>query len=298
MLETAAKTEREAAQPPPAPTGFNNTQHNCNSSGTKPKRKPGRHCGHYTLIGEKDGKYKHHRFRCKSYACGICGPKKIRMVRKRIAQRAVEHKLQRFLTLTLDPKKLEPGCDLKAKIGYLSDAWRKMRVYLKRKLGKSLVFVAVMELQQNGNPHLHMLVGSWLGKDWISNAWQRAGGGKFTRIEAADVHRVSAYLAKYFTDESLCDLPAGTRRFWTSQGLALFERVKGEGGYVLVNLPIEYWRERSGGVKAEEYKTEEDGARSLVAFEAAEVSPVLVDRLSPGNTSVLWVEIRRKAKTA
>jgi hypothetical protein len=97
------------------PTGFNHTTHNCNNApdaGGKKKRPPGRCCGKYTLIGAKDGKYKHHRFRCKSYTCGICGPKKIRMVRKRIAQRAVENKLTRFLTLTLDPKKLKPGMTL------------------------------------------------------------------------------------------------------------------------------------------------------------------------------------------
>jgi hypothetical protein len=240
---------------PQAPSGFNNTQHNCN----RPKK---RNCGRYTLIGAVNGGYAHHRFRCKSYTCGRCGPRKIRQVRKRIAARAVEHGLQRFLTLTLDPKKLRPEWGVREKVAFLYAAWRKMRVYLQRRLGRSLAFIAVVELQGNGNPHLHLLVGSYLPKLWISQAWQALGGGWSTRIEYVDVHRVSAYLAKYVTDDSLRDLPAGTRRFSTSRGLALFERSDGKGGWILVRAPIEYWRSHAGGAAAEEFETEEDGARA------------------------------------
>ncbi len=298
MLETTKEAGREASQTPQVPTGLDYTTRNCNSPAveTGKKRAPGRNCGKYTLIGQKQGKYSHHRFRCKGYGCGICGPKKIRMVRKRIAQHAVERKLTRFLTLTLDPKKLPAGATLKDRIAYLQATWRKMRVKPERKLGKPLVFIAVMELQRNGNPHLHMLVGSYLPKDWISKAWESQGGGRQTRIEYADVHRVSAYLAKYFTEESLCNLPPGTRRFSTSKGLALFARTKSEGVWALVNLSIEYCRSCASGIEGEEHKTEEDGARSLVAFVAGQVPPELADRLSPNNASRLWVEVKPKGK--
>jgi hypothetical protein len=294
MVEMERGMGREAAQPPEAPSGFNNTKHNCNS---KPNRPKGRHCGKYTLIGSgKDG-YTHHRFRCKSYSCGRCGPKKIRRVRKRIVQRAIEHNLQRFLTLTLDPKKMEPGWGVKEKIAFLYEIWRKMRVYLRRKLKKSLAFIAVVELQKSGNPHLHLLVGSYLPKQWITAAWQALGGGWATRIEYADVHRVAAYLSKYFTDESLSDLPAGTRRFSTSKGLALFERSKGEGGWVLVKVPIELWRERARGVTVEQYETEQDGARSLVSFVAAQTESSVTARLQKSDGPKLWLEIQpRKAQ--
>ena len=277
-----------------APSGFNYTQHNCNT-----RRPRGRHCGRHTLIGPVNGQYAHKRSRCKSYACGLCGPWKIRQVRKGIVHRAVEHKLQRFLTLTLDPKKIPPGYGVTEKIKYLYGVWRKMRVYLRRKLDKSLVFIAVVELQQNGNPHLHMLVGSYLAKEWISAAWQALGGGSFTRIEYADVHRVAAYIAKYVTDDSLQDLPAGTRRFSTSRGLALFDRSTGKSGWILVRHPIEFWREHAAGVSEEVFETEQEGARRLAWFVAARVLPALADRLLAIDGPRLWVEMfRRKTGAA
>ena len=285
----------KATKQPQAPSGFNHTKHNCN---TRPQRPKKWYCGKYTLIGLVKGTFSHHRFRCKSYACGRCGPRKIRQVRKRIVQRATERGLQRFLTLTLDPKKLKPGCGTKEKIAFLYTVWRKMRVYLQRKLGKSLIFIAVVELQRNGNPHLHLLVGSYIPKHWISASWQALGGGWATRIEYADVHRVAAYLSKYFTDESLRDLPPDTRRFSTSRGLALFERTKGEGGWILVRPPVEYWREHSLGVDAERYETEEEGARSLISFVALQVPCFLAARLQNIGGPKLSVEIRSRKKSS
>src|SRR5208282_148846 len=141
-----------------------------------------------------------------------------------------------------------------------------MCVYLARKLGRSLVFIAVVELQSNGNPHLHLLVGSFLPKQWISSVWQSLGGGWATRIEYADLHRVAAYLAKYVTEDSACDLPARTRRFSTSRGLAIFERSKGGGSWALLMLPNEWVRESSTGIVSEELETESDGAVSLRSF--------------------------------
>jgi hypothetical protein len=219
-------------------------------------------------------------------------------VRKRIAARAVEHGLQRFLTLTLDPKKLSTEWDVREKIAFLYAIWRKMRVYLQRKLKRSLAFIAVVELQANGNPHLHLLVGSYLPKLWISHAWQALGGGWATRIEHVDVHRVSAYLAKYFTEDSLRELPAGTRRFSTSRGLALFERTQGDGGWILVRVPIEYWRAQSLSVTVEEHETEEDGARALASFVALRVPDFLADRLIHKDGPRLSIEIYRRPLSA
>lgn len=205
------------------------------------------------MVGPHDGKYQFHRSRCKGYHCGRCGPKKIRQVRKRIVSLAVAHGLTRFLTLTLDPKKLPPGLDLQSKIEYLRACWSKMRVYIKRKLGKSVQFIAVMELQQNGNPHLHALIGSYLNKDWVSASWQALGGGSFTRIEFADIHRVAAYVAKYVSDEhSLLEIPRGIRRFSSSRDLRLFERSKSDTSWDLVRRPIERLYDECPGIELEE----------------------------------------------
>ncbi|MGA3026484.1 MAG: hypothetical protein ABSF98_17095 [Bryobacteraceae bacterium] len=214
------------------------------------------------------------------------------MVRRAIVRRAIERKLQRFLTLTLDPKKMQSGWGVKEKITFLHQTWRKMRVSLRRLLGKSLAFIAVVELQGNGNPHLHVLVGRFLPKQWITDAWQAVGGGWATRIEYADVHRVAAYLSKYLTDDSLSEFPPGTRRFSTSRGLALFERPDAQGAAsVLVRWPIEYCWARASGITAEQYKTEQDGARSLVTFVAAQVDGAITARLHGSNGVRLWIEV-------
>lgn len=158
-----------------------------------------------------------------------------------------------------------------------------MRVKLARTLGRSLVFIAVVERQGNGTPHLHLMVGSFLPKQWISAAWQSLGGGWATRIEYADLHRVSAYLAKYVTEESACELPWGTRRFSTSRGLALFPRSKTGAAWVLIAASIELIRQSASGISSETIETEPDGARSLRAFVAEAIMPTLAVRLIDGG---------------
>jgi len=273
--KSSANSGGVGAEPPP---GFNYTKHNCN------KRRPvGKGCGQRTLVGLVDGKFVHHRLRCKSYLCGVCGPRKIRQVRKRIVQLAVEHQLQRFLTLTLDPKKLPSDLDARGKIRFLKETWRKMRVSLERRLHHPLVFVSVLELQSNGNPHLHLLVGSYLPKAWISSAWQALGGGWATRIEFADLHRVAAYLAKYLTEDSVSELPPRTRRFSASRGLALFDRSKGNAPWVLVKETVEYLRACSADIVSESFETEPEGFRALVSFTANEVLEQFIERLAGGG---------------
>jgi hypothetical protein len=270
-----------------APSGFNNTKHNCNN---RPRRPKNPRCGNNTLVGLRNGRYAHYRHRCKSYSCGICGPKKIRQVRKRIVQLAVEHGLTRFLTLTLDPKKLRGRIGVREKILYLLDCWRKMRVYFQRLLGRSLVFVGVLELQGNGNPHLHMLIGSYVRKEWVNRAWQAVGGGSQTRIESADVHRIAAYIAGYMTEDSLCDLPKGTRRFFASRGLAIFQRSPSDGEWALLRGPIEFWRTLSAGITSEKFGQDQDGERPLISFVADRVLPQFVERFEKRG-SRLGIEV-------
>jgi hypothetical protein len=274
----------KAAQQPEPPSGFNYTEHNCNTE-VRPRRSRGRFCGAWTMVGPFDGKYNYVRSRCKSYRCELCGPRKIRHVRKSIVRHAIENRLQRFLTLTLDPKKFPVGVNLIGKISYLKNCWRKMREYIRRKLGKSVCFIAVMELQRNGNPHLHALIGSYLDKAWITSAWQALGGGSFTRIEMADIHRVAAYVSKYISEEgSLVELPDGVRRFSTSRGLPLFECSKPANGWQLAKMPIDRLRARCTGVEIETF----DDSGELVSFVAGDLAYIYEPRWGKTNR---WKEI-------
>jgi hypothetical protein len=263
MTNLEPGTGAKAAQPPS--TSLDYTQHNCNNQNHWTPRPKRRGCGAFTLVGLKNGKYEHVRSRCKSYRCGVCGPYKLRCVRKRIVTLAVQHGLVRFLTLTLDPSKLDPTWDLWAEIAYLRNCWRKMRVYIERKLDHSLVFIAVVELQQSGRPHLHLLIGSFLEQSWISDAWNALGGGRIVDIRRVQIKRVAAYLAKYITEEDLCEYPPKVRRFSTSRGLALFERTRSTA-WRFFKTAITILHRCCPRVEVEE----RDSSGALISFVAAE----------------------------
>lgn len=248
---------------------LDSNRHNCN---TLRRPRAGRHCGAWTLVGAVDGKYVYVRFRCKSYACPRCGPRKGRLVRNRIAALAVEHRLQRLVTLTLDPKKLPPNLDQKETVEYLRNCWRSMRVYLSRKLGRSAVFICVLEFQKNGNPHLHVLVDAYLPHEWLLHSWQSLGGG-FTDIRFVDLHRVAAYLSKYMTKAWLEDFPPQCRRLTASRGLVFFVKNDAIGEWCLFRQTIDWFFERATkrgvGIEIEQH-TEKDGVTELGFFIAAD----------------------------
>jgi hypothetical protein len=293
MVNSSGGLGVKAAKPPEPPSLLDSSKHNCNTiPAEEPRSSPavyqgltgsardvaltqetrrarrGRNCGKWTMRGDVDGKFKYQRHRCKSWACRRCGRLKLRVVRARIADYAAQHKLQRLVTLTLDPKKLPPGLSQKKKVQYLRQCWRGMRVYLRRKLGRSAAFISVLEFQQNGNPHLHVLVDTYLPKDWLLGSWQALGGG-YTDVRFVDLHRVALYLSKYMTKEWLEEFPEGCRRITASHGLVFFSRGTGQASWRLYRQPLSWFRReaelRHAEIESEEY-SEVDGARELVQF--------------------------------
>src|SRR5581483_3080896 len=94
----------------------------------------GRWCGAWTIAGVgSDGRVVLHRVNCKTWGCTYCGPRKAKRYKRAIAAVAEREKLNRFLTLTLDPTKVhsEP-------VRYLRCVFNKFRTYLKRKYGYSV----------------------------------------------------------------------------------------------------------------------------------------------------------------
>lgn len=183
-------------------------------------------------------------------------------MRSAIVQQAEARKLTRFLTLTLDPSKVV-GDDFK----YLRASWRKMRVYLSRRFGESVEFIAVVELHRSGRPHLHVLVNRFIPQDWLSRAWESVGGGRVVDIRYVDVHNVGRYLSKYFTKQTAGALPSGLRRVSASKGIVFF--VKGEkmpGGF-LCTLTVDMLRDYAEGVRSEQWTDAgPPGERNLTAF--------------------------------
>jgi len=181
---------------------------NCNTeteSGKALRKIRGFGCGNYSVVGAVKGKpgvFGHMSLFCQSYRCDRCRKPKLRKVRARIAEIAQEHNLTRMATLTLDAKKLTAK-EQKYTDRYIRECWRKMRISLARQYSGSLAFVGVLEFQKNGNAHLHILLGRYIPREWLSTAWQANGGGKEVDIQFVDVHRVSAYLSVYLVGDKV-----------------------------------------------------------------------------------------------
>lgn len=189
-----------------------------------------RFCGNWSVSGkikENNKDYIHvARLGCKRWSCPICGPKRAKKLRFAIIQKATEGKLQRFLTLTLDPR----NCTAEDSGEYLKNTWRKFRVSLKRQCGDTIDYILISENQKSGYAHLHILIDRYISQKWLQTAWQCVGGGKFVNIKYVDIHRIAAYLSKYLTkDMFLNQFKRGARRYTTSRTIKLFEKaIKGQ----------------------------------------------------------------------
>ncbi len=203
---------------------------------------------------------------------------------------AQEKRLTRLATLTLDPSKIPAG---KPSVQYLRNTWRKMRVSLARFLGKPIEFLAVVELQKSGLAHLHVLVSVYLPQEWLSRAWQGVGGGKIVDIRWVDVHRVSAYLSKYLTDESLAQLPSGVRRFSCSKDVVLWERKPKGSGWWLCRLSLDELRNHAQQVTDEGWQEEEQGVYGLVYFSA---EPLAIAEIFKHRPRIRFPHPERKSR--
>ena len=203
------------------------------------KHNRNRNCGKWTLAGPSQDKPNEIivvKLDCKGWTCGYCGPRKASKLRKAISIQAVNNGLTKFLTLTLDPKQIPDDID---KVKYIRKVWSKFRVYLKRRFGRSISFVTVLEFTEAGIPHLHILIHQYIPQAWISESWESLGGGRIVYIKRIkDLHRLVPYLAKYFTKAIILSAPKGTRRWTTSRDIRLFEKVKSEG-WRFIRLKIE-----------------------------------------------------------
>jgi len=197
------------------------------------KRKP--YCGRFTLEGRSlaGQETQYQRLNCKSWGCAHCAPNRARRYKHAIRKIAEELELQRFLTLTLDPRKIEGD-----PVVYLRKTFNKLRTYLRRKCGCAPKYIAVLEFHENGKPHLHILIDRYIEQAWLSSAWDAVGGGRMVDIRFVDLHRVSHYLSKYLTLDLLLSAPKGVRRVTCSRGIVLLEKSRNGQSWTLLRANI------------------------------------------------------------
>jgi hypothetical protein len=206
------------------------------SNRNRPTQKPW-YCGRFTLAGRSSSSLQteYHRLNCKSWGCRYCGPRRARRYKHAIRATAEQLKLQRFLTLTLDPHRVQGD-----PVVYLRNTFNKLRTYLRRRFGSAPNYIAVLEFHQNGNPHLHILIDRFIEQAWLSAAWDAVGGGRIVDIRFVDIHRVSRYLSKYLTVDLLLSAPKRVRRVTCSRGIVLLERPAKAHTWRLLRATISY----------------------------------------------------------
>lgn len=191
------------------------------------------YCGVWTIVGSDGVKCRYIRVNCKTWDCPYCGERKAKRYKRLIAELAQREGLTRFLTLTLDPSLIE-GDSVK----YLRKVFNKFRLYLRRKYGVPVKYIAVLEFHKSGIAHLHLLVDRFIPWDWIRQSWSALGGGQVVFIKYVDVRRIARYLSKYLTKELLLSAPLRSRRVTTSRSLRLIEKKTSETKWVLLKLSI------------------------------------------------------------
>lgn len=226
-------------------------------------------CGQWSVKGtiKEGGKTFDHfsRLGCKCWNCPVCGPKRARLLKRAISETASDLGLQRFLTLTLDPR----HCTAKDSAAYIRETWAKFRVYLQRHYSESISYISILEYQKSGYAHLHVLIDRYIPFTWIQQAWRRLGGGTFVNVKFVDVHRIAAYLSKYLTKEMfLTEYPLGARRYSTSRGIRLFKKPK-KGLWQLIKRSLDVMREASRDFKTEDMY-DEHGLLSWFRLEVIE----------------------------
>jgi len=160
-------------------------------------------------------------YRCDSWACKCCGHR-MKMNLLEEIDRVVEERpeLSRLLTLTVDPARM---VDREAAHEEIGEAWNRLRSYIQASYG-DFSYIWVREEQENGYPHLHVLVSRYLPQSEVSAAWSRAGMGDIVDIRRVDARKAGHYVAKYLAKDAMAYLPSGVHRYGSSADLDLAVR--------------------------------------------------------------------------
>jgi hypothetical protein len=178
----------------------------------------GKFCGRWSIQGidPKTNRKIFRRVNCGSWGCSYCGPRKALTARASIRAVAESLGLRYFLTLTMDPSKLE---NIEMAVPHLRHCFNIFREYLKRKYGVAPSYVCVMEFTKAGVPHLHICFDRYIEQKWISRVWDSLGGGRIVFIKQVTVRNVARYLSKYLTKELFLSAPKGTRRITSARSI-------------------------------------------------------------------------------
>ncbi len=211
----------------------------------------GRICGSWThnLYNRQTGEVRVVQFRCKSWDCEFCGPRKREKLISDINQAGTLYDLRTFFTLTLPGEwhkggrhreSTWNGKEADEALKYLRACWSKLRKRLARAIAE-FQYVVVVEGHKDGTPHLHGLCSSGLDGRRLRAMAREVGLGRMVDVSDAPIRRIARYVAKYLGKGS-DRLPKGARRYSCSRGVLLHPpRDRSWTGSVLDDTGREVW---------------------------------------------------------
>ena len=145
-------------------------------------------CGGYSIVGVDGNDAAVYPLRCGRWRCENCGSRLVRRTRDRIRAGLAEWPV-RFLTLT------SPGTETpEQSFEELTERWKRMSLRIGRRFGR-FEYVAVVELQHRGSPHLHVLLrGPFIPRTWLAKSAREVGFGRMI-----DIRQPKSDLAGYLT---------------------------------------------------------------------------------------------------
>ena len=129
--------------------------------------------------------------RCKKWSCDYCAA----IRRAQLEYDIRSGHAQRFMTLTLRPRS---EISLSDRVAFLRKSFRTLLKVIRHEWGP-MEYASVIELQENGSPHLHILQrGCYISQQWLSRTWLALTGAWHVNIKRATNTRASAHeLSKY-----------------------------------------------------------------------------------------------------
>jgi hypothetical protein len=202
-------------------------------------------CGNNKLYSRKD-----HRLvdsHCNQFCCEYCRPRLLRNLKDNIVRYAEKFDLTRFITITFGGKDLRRVVRPDNSYQYVMKRFNNWREYLRRKFGVRVSYINLIRSHKDGYCHLHILIDRFIPKSWLSESTAALGLGS-TNVKYVDIHRVSAYLSKYFSEKDHeWFLPEGVHHYTTSRNIHLNDFVP-DPDWIYIRMPFSFVKDCNGKI--------------------------------------------------
>lgn len=181
------------------------------------------YCGEASAVKHCDCHKEVVKLVCRAWTCDDCRPTR----RKQLMATMINGKPRLFITLTLPA---EHATNPEAAVKTLSRAWRLIRKRdARRRNGKLVPFIAVVEKTEAGTPHLHILVRArWMSQEWLSDCMEEIADAPIVWVNRVwDAGRRAGYCAKYSTKATA--KIGNAKRYWQSPDYNLSEKPESHG---------------------------------------------------------------------